>query len=334
MSNYSDEQLITKLFEGKCSRDELLQLLDLVAAHPDRDYTMVMEKLWETLGDYPYQEKVASQRIFDATLRKVKTSERPKRKSFFRSVSLKRREMMMGISAVAATLVLALGIGLWLFPSSGESELTVITTAFAEQRTVSLPDGSTVELNANSTISFQQQWSDEENRKVWLHGEAFFHVTKKQKTGQKFCVLTDDLVVEVLGTSFNVNTHHEETKVFLEEGKVKLNLEEAPEPILMEPGELVSYSQKTKKTVKRNTLQEEPSSWRDGFVLLEDRSLEEILQKVNEIYGLEYRVVNDDNIRRSFTMAIPINNYEMMVSVFEEVTGLKTQKIENQLVIK
>lgn len=334
MSNYSDEQLIKKLFEGKCSRDELLQLLDLVAAHPDRDYASVMEKLWETLGDYPYQEKAASQRIFDATLRKVKTSEKPKRKSFFRSVSLNRREMMMGISAVAATLVLAIGIGLWLFPNSDDSQLVVITTAFAEQRTISLPDGSTVELNANSSISFQEEWNEEENRKVWLNGEAFFHVTKKQKTGQKFCVLTDDLVVEVLGTSFNVNTHHEETKVFLEEGKVKLNLEEAPEPILMEPGELVSYSQKTKKTVKRNTLQEEPSSWRDGFVLLEDRLLEEILQKVNEIYGLDYRVVNDDNIRRSFTMAIPINNYEMMISVFEEVTGLKTQKIENQLVIK
>lgn len=334
MSNYSDEQLIKKLFEGKCSRDELLQLLDLVAAHPDRDYTRVMEKLWETLGDYPYQEAAVSQRIFDATLRKVKTSEQPKRKSFFRSVSLKRREMMIGISAVAATLVLALGIGLWLFPSSGDSQLTVITTAFAEQRTVSLPDGSTVELNANSSISFQEEWNDEENRKVWLNGEAFFHVTKKQKTGQKFCVLTDDLVVEVLGTSFNVNTHHEETKVFLEEGKVKLNLEEASEPILMEPGELVSYSQKTKKTVKRNTSEEEPSSWRDGFVLLEDSSLKEILQKINEIYGLDYRIAKDASIKANMTIPIPIDNYETMISVFEESTGLKARKVENLLVIE
>lgn len=335
MSNYSEEQLITKLFEGKCSREELSQLLDVVASHPDRDYTAVMEKLWDELGEYPYQKTKVSERMFNATLVKMKEREKPKINSFFRTVSLKRREMMIGIGAIAAAVVLALGIGLWLFPIPTDSQLTVITTTFAEQRTLSLPDGSTVELNANSSISFQDTWDDAEKRKVWLKGEAFFHVTKKQETGQKFCVFTDDLMVEVLGTSFNVNTHHQETKVFLEEGKVKLNLEEAPEPILMEPGELVSYSQKTKKTVKHNTLQQEPSSWRDGFVVLEDSPLKEILQKINEIYGLDYRVVNESSIKRkSFRIAIPINNYTMMVSVFEEVTGLKVQKIENQLVIE
>jgi len=334
MPNYSDEQLITKLFESKCSQREILQLLDLVAADPDRDYTVIMEKLWETLEDYPYQKTEVSQRIFDATLQKVKASEKPKRNWFFRSVPLKRREMRMGIGAIAAALVLALGVGLWLFQISADSPLRVITTTFAEQKTFSLPDGSTVELNANSSISFQNKWDDEEKRKVWLTGEAFFHVTRKEETGQKFCVHTDDLVVEVLGTSFNVNTHHQETKVFLEKGKVKLKLEEAPEPILMFPGELISYSQKTKKTIKYNTLQEEPSSWRDGFVLLEDRPLEQILKKINEIYGLKYEVLNKANSARSFTMAIPINNYETMISVFEQVTNLKAQKSENQLIIE
>lgn len=334
MSNYSDEQLIARLFEGKCSQEELLQILDLTASHPDRDYTAIMERLWDELGTYPYQKAAVSERIFDATLVKMKEKEKPKTNSFFRTVSLNRREAMLGKGAIAAAFVLALGVGLWLLQSPTDSPMTVITTTFAEQQTLSLPDGSTVELNANSSISFQDKWTDEENRKVWLTGEAFFHVTKKEKTGQKFSVLTKDLVVEVLGTSFNVNTHHEETKVFLEEGKVKLKIEEEPEPILMLPGDLVSYSQKTKKTVKLNPQKKEPSSWRDGIITLNNIPFVEILQKINEIYGLEYKVSDSTDLDRDFMVSIPIDNAETMLFVLKQMTGLNIKKIENQLVIE
>ena len=87
---------------------------------------------------------------------------------------------------------------------------------------IKLPDGSLVQLNANSTLSFDTQWDASADRCVWLNGEAFFEVEKKPETKQKFKVITADLTVEVLGTEFNINSHHQQTRVFLQEGEDKI----------------------------------------------------------------------------------------------------------------
>jgi ferric-dicitrate binding protein FerR (iron transport regulator) len=67
-----------------------------------------------------------------------------------------------------------------------------------------LPDNSTVILNANSSLRYQENWEAELLREVWVDGEAFFSVVHTHNH-QRFRVnVTDDLKVEVLGTEFNV----------------------------------------------------------------------------------------------------------------------------------
>lgn len=334
MSNLDVEALIQKLYEGRCSREEMELLFDHIKAHPEQDHKAVMTFLWEKMEGFSAPTEQEVERMLERSMTKIKAPDQsPKKGSslFQLSTDSGRRIWWIGTSA-AATIALLLAAGLWYF--SPTANLVTITTAFAEQQRLTLPDGSTVELNANSSISFQESWENDEKRIVWLTGEAFFHVTKKQETGQKFCVLTDDLTVEVLGTSFNVNTHHEETKVFLEEGQVKLNFDESKEEILMAPGELVTYSQKTQKPRKLTPKTQEPSSWRDGFVLLEETDFLAILQKINEIYGLTHKVVQPAHLTRQFTIAIPIDSYETMLSVLKEVTGLSIKRSGDQLLIE
>ncbi|WP_289039041.1 FecR domain-containing protein [uncultured Zobellia sp.] len=74
-----------------------------------------------------------------------------------------------------------------------------IVTEYAENKEITLPDNSKVQLNADSELSFsERKWSKERN--VELKGEAFFKVAK----GERFTVETKDGVVAVLGTQFNV----------------------------------------------------------------------------------------------------------------------------------
>ena len=94
-------------------------------------------------------------------------------------------------------------------------------TGFGEKMTFVLPDQSKVILNANSSLRYHK----DQPRKIWLKGEAYFQVSKKQKTKEKFWVITPDLTIEVLGTAFNVNSHQEKTRVSLEEGSIKLESE-------------------------------------------------------------------------------------------------------------
>ena len=67
---------------------------------------------------------------------------------------------------------------------------------------------------------------------------------KKPDTGSKFQVITADLIVEVLGTSFNVHSRGSQTNVYLEEGRIRVDL--GHEEKYLDPGELIEYSAKKK----------------------------------------------------------------------------------------
>lgn len=242
-----------------------------------------------------------------------------------RPLGLRRLWSAPGITAAAAVLLLLVAGWWFLLRDDG---LITLTSAYGERQSVELPDGSRVEVNANTTIRYASNWPDSENRKVWLDGEAYFEVAKKQQTGQKFEVITEDLTVEVLGTVFNVNSRREATEVFLEEGKVKLNLNGLNDTLLMEPGELVTYSEnKAEKPVKRRVSGEDQISWKeDGTHYFPNTPLKEILEKMEDIYGLTITVQDTSNAARNFRIGIPIENLEQALSLLEVSTSLKLHK--------
>jgi len=94
---------------------------------------------------------------------------------------------------------------------------TTVGVGNGEQLVYTLPDNSTVNLNAASTIAFKAGDFDGD-RVVNLEGEAFFEVEK----GQSFKVITPNGTVEVLGTSFNVNARNGQLEVVCRTGKVKV----------------------------------------------------------------------------------------------------------------
>ncbi|MGR7812246.1 FecR family protein [Lacinutrix undariae] len=92
---------------------------------------------------------------------------------------------------------------------------TTITTLAAQKNTITLPDASTVNLNALSTVTYNENnWSSE--REINLDGEAFFKVAK----GQTFTVITDAGTVTVYGTQFNIKERDNYFEVACYEGLV------------------------------------------------------------------------------------------------------------------
>ncbi|WP_170110270.1 FecR family protein [Flavilitoribacter nigricans] len=327
----SKEQLLAKYYRGECTREEMELLLDQLRDAKDEDYSDIMARLWRQLNDFPDLEDGAASRIMEKTLTKIgnmedelgKAGSKPSRHSgsgrFFRR-----------LSAAAAILAL-IAAGTWWIRSADSVELH---TAYGEQRTISLPDQSTVILNANSNISFHQDWSEDEVRKVWLEGEAYFKVRKDTTDGRKFQVVTRDLTVEVLGTVFNVHTREEATQVFLEEGKINVDLEDQEEDILMDPGELVTYSVKTHIPQKRKIVEEAPSSWKDGTIILQEVTLRAIIQKMEEIYGVSSRVESQTLLDRTFNFPMPVNNLDTAVLLLMESTGLIIEQEDDELIVK
>ncbi|UOB16436.1 FecR family protein [Abyssalbus ytuae] len=117
------------------------------------------------------------------------------------------------ISGIAAAFVILIGSYFYLNSFSD----TIISTQYAEKKTMQLPDNSEVTLNVGSEISFNKKhW--EQKREVKLGGEAFFKVEK----GEKFDVITTAGTISVVGTQFNVKNRKDFFEVLCYEGAVKV----------------------------------------------------------------------------------------------------------------
>ncbi len=114
--------------------------------------------------------------------------------------------------AAAAVIIISIGVS-FLFSDSK------ISTHYAETKMIYLPDGSSVFLQADSKISFnEKRWNTE--RDVKLEGEAYFSVKK----GSTFTVKTKNGNIKVLGTRFNVLSRAKSFVVACVSGKVRVNI--------------------------------------------------------------------------------------------------------------
>lgn len=208
-------------------------------------------------------------------------------------------------------------------------------TAYGEWKTVNLPDSSVVKLNANSSLTINSSWEGNENREVWLEGEAYFAVSHQPSPHATFTVRTNGVSVQVLGTRFNVNSRNNSTEVFLEEGKVRW-IEGKTEKML-EPGDLLSYTAKSgtqqQSTTKIERLSDEYySSWKDG-VLVMSAPTHLILERFTEIYGIEFEVLDTDILEEKNKISIPMDKLALAIPIMEKTLNVTIRKKEDQFMI-
>jgi len=195
---------------------------------------------------------------------------------------------------VAAAVILLIGLAVFL----NQSKEVEYTTKYAETREVWLPDSSKVTLNANSSIRCAENWDKNEAREVVLEGEAFFNVHQivHKDHKQKFIVHTHDIDIEVLGTTFNVNTKRKATTVVLNSGKVEVNNPSLPEatPVILNPGEKAEFDIQQKAFKKEQVVLEEYISWKDHQFIFNQTPLSEIIQLLKETY--DYHIIVRDSL--------------------------------------
>ena len=112
--------------------------------------------------------------------------------------------------------------GRLLYKASAAFSMNTMTTPIGGQYQLRLADGTTVWLNAASSITYPTSFPGE-TREVSITGEAYFEVAKNPR--KPFVVLFNKERVEVLGTSFNINSYPEEgaSRTTLVEGAVKIS---------------------------------------------------------------------------------------------------------------
>lgn len=166
---------------------------------------------------------------------------------------------------------------------AGSTELHSLTTPKGGQYKLLLPDGTTVWLNAGSSITYPTAFN-ETSRQVKMTGEAYFEI--KQAAARPFIVdIAGKASVEVLGTAFNVNAYADEPGIHttLLQGSVRMHVQDAS--AVLHPGQqaLVRDAQLRVTSVDTATT----VAWKDGLFRFDHTSLDEVLRQVARWYDLE-----------------------------------------------
>lgn len=121
--------------------------------------------------------------------------------------------------AAAACLVLALGGGLLWQGGAVEDLRSDYHTSVGQRQSVTLDDGSRIDLNTHSALAVNFSQGRREVR--LLRGEAWFEV--KKDPSRPFVVQLPHGTVTVTGTRFNVRLNEQQAIVSLAEGRVELD---------------------------------------------------------------------------------------------------------------
>lgn len=242
--------------------------------------------------------------------------------------------------AAAAAVVGIAAASSMLWPLSperpDEAPATVAyITQYGQTRQVQLPDGSLVTLNANSTLRHAAVWRVNAPREVWLDGEAYFSV-KHLPTHQRFRVhTTGSFNVEVLGTKFTVYRRHEQARVVLLSGKVRVDFtDEHQADVMLQPGELLQTADAQPEQVVRKAVAAPAyAAWKDKKLVLDDTSIEDLSTVLHDTYGLEVIVLDPALRQQTITGTVPVEDIGLLCRAMEATFHFKVRHRDNQIII-
>ena len=233
-------------------------------------------------------------------------------------------------SKYAAAIVVVLGMGMmiqYIVGQRGPGDKlfladTRIEAPAGQMSSIVLPDGTKVQLNSGSKLTYSGGFNSGE-RVVNLEGEAFFNVTKDKK--HPFQIRTKTLDFKVYGTSFNVQAYTDDSEVntTLVEGSLGIIGKTGDELARLVPGENGNYNDSSKKLLISKVDLGLYTSWKDGLVTFRNEKLKDIARKLERWYNVQI-VINNPKLADELYMGTIMKNkpVDQLLDVFKLTSSL------------
>ena len=197
---------------------------------------------------------------------------------------------------------------------------------------LALADGTNVMLNAESELTFPSEF-DTDRREVFLKGEAFFQVTHNEKA--PFIVHTDQLDVQVLGTTFNVSGYNNENmpKVTLVEGSIRIH--QQGDSVKIRPNEQYNYNKNTREKRVQTVDTELFTSWVNDEYIFKDTTLDEIFNRINHWYMFDVTYESPSLKEKRFFLTIGRDaSLDQIIQIINSTEEVCIEKKDNHIVVK
>lgn len=170
----------------------------------------------------------------------------------------------------------------------------VVEAPLGSKTKLTLPDGSTVWLNAGSKMVYSQGFGVRDRRLVF-QGEGYFEVEKNDE--MPFLVQTHDVNVTVVGTKFNFRNYPEDEEAVVEllEGKVALENQLKEEAVrYLSPNEKMVLHKATGEMDITSTKVKEATLWTENILLFDEDLLPDIVRELERSYHVQIEIENED----------------------------------------
>lgn len=194
-----------------------------------------------------------------------------------------------------------------------------ITTPSGGQFAVVLPDGSKVWLNAESTLKYPTSFHGD-NRTVELEGEGYFEVQRNED--KPFRVKSNDQLITVLGTKFNVNSYQNEPyiRTTLVEGSVQV--EKANEKIVLKPGEQALVKEGIEVNNVNSLIY---TAWKNGDFIFKNDGIQDIMKQIARWYNIDVEYEGANKKVRFGGIVSRSQNLSTVLTMLEKTGRVKFQ---------
>ncbi len=248
MQNDKLTELISRHLSGEASEEELEQLHAHLAAHPQDQYFFdILSNYWQSHNnDIQPNDTTASGSHFNQLMEKALREEQEAHTIHYRPlVHLMRKRWWQYVAAAAVFIA---GPTYLLWPANSKTATTSapkkneITAHKGARSKLRLPDGTTVWLNSDSKLTYNDHFNGPV-REVELTGEGFFDVVKDPS--HPFIVHTSGIDIRVLGTAFNVKSYPQSNTIeaTLIRGLIEVARKDSPDgpKVYLHPHEKLVY---------------------------------------------------------------------------------------------
>ena len=234
-------------------------------------------------------------------------------------------------AALAVSLLLLVGLGVWN-ERIYDRWRADYATAVGEMRSVTLSDGSRVQLNTDTALAVR--FSDDRRRIDLYRGEAFFTVARS--SDRPFQVDAGGGTALAVGTAFNVRAVDETVTVAVWNGRVEISLEPGRESfgeaVTIDAGLEARYGPGG-EIETRNADLATAADWRQGRLIFADRPLRSVVAELDRYRPGVIVFLNSAIAEARFTGSLSLHDTDQALAAIESALPVEVRRITRWLTV-
>lgn len=252
---------------------------------------------------------------------------------FAQTTAPQKRFKRIHVLSIAASFALLFALSLtFLLTDTAETaqQMATYTSVDHGKKVLHLPDSSSVLFHGVAELSYALE--DNNVRKAYLRGEAFFDITHDAQ--HPFEVEVGDLTIRVLGTSFIIDARPEmeEVTVRVLSGRVMVSAGDKSE--ILTANEAAVYHLKEKKLFSQPSFDVNDIAWKTNKLTFNETPLEEVADKLSLYF--EQKIIIQDSSVAQYPLSVEFSEPELesVITLLELTFGIQAEHTDSLIMFK